>query len=309
MELHDIAQAKQLSLSIHAMAGTEGAETLKLRALVGNQVLLILVDSGSSNSFLNAHMVDRLHCSVTTTAPIPVKLANGSFMQCTEMVPDISWWSQGETFSTSMRVLELGAYDAILGMDWLKSHSPMVTDWENHCLAFPHNGKFVKLTGVAAPVLAPVRELPIEQLIKWYKGNEVWALAIVQPEGEQTQSQIAPEIQAIIDQFPDVFATPTDLPPARDYDHTIPLKPGSAPFNARPYRYSPAHKDEIEKQVRAMLEAGTIIPSMSPYASHVLLIQKKDGSWRFCIDYRRLNELTIKNTFPMPVIDELLDEL
>jgi hypothetical protein len=225
------------------------------------------------------------------------------------MVPDISWWCQGETFSTSMRVLELGAYDAILGMDWLKSHSPMVTDWENHCLAFPHNGKFVKLTGVAAPVLAPVRELPIEQLIKWYKGNEVWALAIVQPEGEQTQSQIAPEIQAVIDQFPDVFATPTDLPPARDYDHTITLKPGSAPFNACPYRYSPAHKDEIEKQVRAMLEAGTIIPSMSPYASPVLLIQKKDGSWRFCVDYRRLNELTIKNTFPMPVIDELLDEL
>ncbi|KAK1607032.1 hypothetical protein QYE76_030705 [Lolium multiflorum] len=310
MELHDLAQAEQLSLSIHAMAGTEGAETLKLRALVGNQVLLILVDSGSSNTFINANMVNRLQCSVSPTEPIPVKLANGQFLQCTEMVPELSWWCQGETFTTNMRVLELGAYDAILGMDWLKMHSPMVTDWENHCLAFPYQGKFVKLKGIAAPAKGTIRELPVEQLVKWYKGNEVWAMAIVQPNMDsETKQQVIPAVQAVIDKYPDVFLNPTELPPEREYDHAIPLKPEAAPFNARPYRYSPAHKDEIEKQVKSMLESGTIVPSMSPYASPVLLILKKDGSWRFCIDYRRLNELTIKNTFPMPVIDELLDEL
>jgi hypothetical protein len=58
-----------------------------------------------------------------------------------------------------------------------------------------------------------------------------------------------------------------------------------------------------------MLQAGTVVPSVSPYASQVLLVQKKDGSWRFCVDYRKLNSRTVKNKFPMSVIDEFLDEI
>jgi hypothetical protein len=86
MELHDIAQAEQLSLSIHAMSGTEGSETLKLRAMVGNQVLLILVDSGSSDCFINANMLSRVNCVAQSTDPIPVKMENGEFMQCGKRV-------------------------------------------------------------------------------------------------------------------------------------------------------------------------------------------------------------------------------
>ena len=71
MELHDIAQAEQLSLSTHAIAGMKGAEALRLRAMLGNQVLIILVDSGSSNIFLNAALVDRLKCAVTTIPSAP----------------------------------------------------------------------------------------------------------------------------------------------------------------------------------------------------------------------------------------------
>jgi hypothetical protein len=88
-------------------------------------------------------MLSRIECPIKTTEPIAVKLANGEYMQCDQVVPQLSWWCQGETFKTDMRVLEFGAHDDILGIDWLKLHSPMVTDWEHHCLAFQHNSKFI----------------------------------------------------------------------------------------------------------------------------------------------------------------------
>jgi hypothetical protein len=120
---------------------------------------------------------------------------------------------------------------------------------------------------------------------------------------------ITPEIDKLIQEYADVFSKPTSLPPPRVYDHTIPLLPNTAPVNARPCRYSPLHKNEIEKQVKELLAAGLITQSTSSFASPVLLVLKKVGTWRFCIHYRKLNELAIKNRFPLPIIEEILDEL
>lgn len=106
-----------------------------------------------------------------------------------------------------------------------------------------------------------------------------------------------------------VFSTPTGLPSHRLIDRRIHLQPNSNPINVRAYRYSYFQKVEIEKLVREMLEQDVIRSSQSPYSSPVLLVRKKDKTYRFCVDYRALNAITIKDKFPILTIDELLNEL
>lgn len=91
--------------------------------------------------------------------------------------------------------------------------------------------------------------------------------------------------------------------------HRITLTPSTAPVNVRPYRYPHFQKSEIERQVSDLLFAELIRPSTSPYLSLVLLVKKKDGTWQLCVDYRALNAVTVRDCFPIPMIDELLDEL
>ena len=118
-----------------------------------------------------------------------------------------------------------------------------------------------------------------------------------------------PEISMLLHHYKEFFTQPHGLPPNRMHDHSIPLLPNIAPIKVRPYRYPHSQKAEIERIVAEMLADGIIQPSSSPFSSSVLLVKKKDGTWRFCTDYCALNAVTVKDSFPMPTVDELLDEL
>ena len=108
--------------------------------------------------------------------------------------------------------------------------------------------------------------------------------------------------------FPDVF--PEELPgmpPDRDIEFLIELLPGTGPISKRPYRMPANDLVEIKKQIKELLDKGYIRPSSSPWGSPVLLVEKKVGSLRMVVDYRGLNEVTIKNKYPLPMINDLFD--
>ena len=127
---------------------------------------------------------------------------------------------------------------------------------------------------------------------------------------QTSKPSIPPDIQGIIDNHSKLFEyIPRGFPPTHDHDHAIHLILGSVPPNIRPYRYPYAQKSEIEHMFGKILEAGIIRPSQISYYALVVMVLKKEGSWSMCPDYRELKKITIKDKFPIPVIDELLDEL
>ena len=136
-------------------------------------------------------------------------------------------------------------------------------------------------------------------------------LCLLTPGGDlhSDVSLLPREVQDLIDQYATIFEKPSQLPPSRACDHEIPLIPGANPVNIRPYHYPPALRDEIEKQVADMLQQGLIQPRSSLFSSPVLLVKKKDGSYRFCVDFRHLNAMTMKSKFPVPIFYQLVDEL
>ena len=107
------------------------------------------------------------------------------------------------------------------------------------------------------------------------------------------------DLEKLIQEYRDIFPEklPKGVPPLREVQHKIEIKPGSKPPYQPPYRLDPAEQDELEERIRDLLAQGFIQPSSSPYGAPVLFVPKKDGRWLMCIDYRALNKQNIKDRY------------
>jgi hypothetical protein len=118
------------------------------------------------------------------------------------------------------------------------------------------------------------------------------------------------EIRELLSQYESVFRSiPPGRPPDRGFERTIELEAGATPVITAPYRHPKIFKDEIVKAIKELIVMGHIRPNTSPFISSVVLVLKKDGTLRMCIDYWALNKKMIKNIYPISRIDELMDEL
>ena len=127
----------------------------------------------------------------------------------------------------------------------------------------------------------------------------------------QLDSSLPSVVVSLLQEFEDVFPeeVPHVLPPIRDIEHQIDFVPDASIPNRPAYRSNPEETKELQRQVEELLEKGYVRESMSPCAVPVILVPKKDGSWRMCVDCRAINNITVKYQHPIPRLDDVLDEL
>ncbi|GAU17045.1 hypothetical protein TSUD_105440 [Trifolium subterraneum] len=246
--------------------------TMKVAGKIQNVDLLVLIDSGASHNFISPKVTIALGLKITPTAVRYIKLGDGHKVLTQGVCEELKMKLGEMELVVDVFVLELGGMDMVLGVAWLSTLGKVIRDWRSMTMQFSYNNKIIKLQ-------------------------------------ETSKSETPIDLLPILEKFHEVFKEHIQLPPMRSQTHQIKLYHDHEEINVRPYRYPHHQKEEIERQVAELLEAGVIGPSMSSFSSPVILVKKKDKSWRMCVDYRALNKATIPDKYPIPIVDELLDEL
>ena len=298
-------------ISLNSLVGISSPCTIKLQGTVKNKEVVVLIDSGASHNFISKAVVEELKLATDTTRGYNVLTAGGITIRGDGLCDDLELKLQGCTIVSSFLPLELGSADVILGMQWLETLGDMKVNWKLQTIKFKIEGAKYTMRGdpslcySAASLKSILKSIQHdgEAMLVEYNGAQL----VESSQGDVTM--VPPPLQDMLEEYGDIFAEPEGLPPSRGREHVIVLKNDADPVSVRPFRYPQAQREEIEKQVAAMPAAGIIRDSNSPFSSPVLLVKKKDGSWRFCVDYRALNKATIADCYPIPMIDQLLDEL
>jgi hypothetical protein len=253
----------------------EGEPVMMGTFLVANHLAAILFYFGASHTFISKKFVEK-HCipyNESREGFIIHSLGRQIFTK--EVAFHVPVTLAEQDFPTNMIVLKGQDIDVILGMNWLAQHKAILNTYL----------RTIRLSYGQEEVLLSI---PVAILAK--------------PLGRVYEA-IVPKIQdiSVVCEFPDVF--PEDLhafPLERDVEFVIELKPGTVPISRRSYRMPPNELAELKTRLQDLLEKGFIRPSSSPWGCLAMFVKKKDQTLWMCVDYRPLNEVTVKNKYPLP---------
>ena len=201
--------------------------------------------------------------------------------------------------------LDMRDFDVVLDMDWLSRHRATLDCYKKE-VKFHRPGKLeVKFKGIRRELSSNmISTMAAQRMLR--KGYQSYLAYVVETGKEGTMVDEIP----VVREFPDVFSNDiAGLPPERGVEFTIYLIQGTEPISIPPYRMALAELRELKAQLEELLSKGFIRPSISPWGASVLFVKKKNGSLRLCVDYRKLNRVTIRNQYPLPKIDELFDQI
>ncbi|XP_019085865.1 PREDICTED: uncharacterized protein LOC104750837 [Camelina sativa] len=203
-------------------------------------------------------------------------------------------------------VMPLERFDAILGMIWLSEHQVHI-DCSRSRVIFENGGGTPLIFNGISPSKTAYFASAV-RIGRSFDEESVYLVTLTAMGGDDKEGMGVEDI-VIVKNYEDVFKPLEGLPPPRSHPFTINLEPGATPIAKPPYRMTPAELAELKTQLEDLLEKGFIRPSSSPWGAPVLFVKKKDGSMRLCIDYRGINNITIKDKYSLPRSDELLDQL
>ncbi|GJR37817.1 putative reverse transcriptase domain-containing protein [Tanacetum coccineum] len=291
--------------SRHVTVQAQGPNVVTGTFLLNNRYFNMLFDSGSDKSFINAsliHLFDNEPERIS--ASYEVELADGRIASTNTVLKGCTLNLVNHLFKIDLMPIELGAFDVIIGMDWLADNDAVIICGKKEVHIPIKNRTLVVKGDSNSSRLKVISCIKARKYIE--RGCHLFLAHITEKEKSEKRLEDVP----VICDFPEVF--PDDLPglpPSRQVEFKIDLVPGAAPVARAPYRLAPSEMKELSEQLKELLEKGFIRPSSSPWGAPVLFVKKKDGSFRMCIDYRELNKLTVKNRYPLPRIDDLFDQL
>lgn len=332
IESHGLEGDTQFSSLQHSEP--ERRPLVKLDGLLHGKAVRVMIDSGATSNFVASTFVGDNGLPRSSIRNHRVKLANGEAHAMRHSLVDAPLQVGNIKSTESFFVFPLPAssHDVILGVPWLARHNPQI-DWST--------GK-VRVNGIACTAAStrPSRlQVQAESKVPMQKGSSstkveqhessddeelfITYVTLGEPTKEFTHRLNAIESTKgelernarelkMIKRFPDVFPlkSPMDLPPHRPgHDFSIELVEGAKPPCLPLRKMSPAENEELQKQLKALLDSGFIVPSRSPYGAAVVFARKKTGELRLCIDYRALNAVTIRDRYAIPHAESLIDQV
>ncbi|KAG9194056.1 hypothetical protein G6011_04091 [Alternaria panax] len=313
--------------TLRKVQDTDGQEKQLLTTVsIQGQKIKALVDSGAARTIISPRMVEKHGVPYQIKKnPVPVVLADEKPM---EYGNGMIWM---ETESTKLRIagiecqmnidiMDLGGLDMLIGYDWLNAHNPAI-DWQKKTIL--RREPVHKVAGVRRRVSPKDQsatqdgrfgKISPHKIRRIYEKDPqqvgvIWIRRVATTKEGPLPLEIPREYQT--DEFRELFEEneATDLADHQDWDHEIILEEGAKLSPGPMYPISPEHDAELREYLQKNLKKGFIRPGSGPMASPILFVKKPNGKWRLCVDFRRLNSVTRKNRYPLPLITELMDRL
>lgn len=288
------------------------------RCTIGGKVCHIIIDNGSWENTISEDAVNKLGLEkIRHPHPYNMRWFKSDKVSKVKFRCLVSF-SIGNKFFDEVEcdVVDMDVSHLILGRPWQYDRHAM-HDGHKHTYTIMKNGQKFVLNPVNMEDLSVSKGgessgattlVSFKQFLHEVHGEDIYLLLIAEQRDDIT---VPKEAQGLLREFSDVFPQelPSVLPPMRDIQHRIDLVPGASLPNRPAYRMNPTEYNELNRQVQELLDKGFIRPSLSPCAVPVLLTPKKNGSGRMCVDSRAINKITIKYRFPIPRLNDMLDNL